>query len=161
MMVIIKMLTMNKTMKRYIYTILITVIFLVLNTGAIKAEEKKQKTWTVDYQKDYHSKADLTGRFVIKDDDLFKPYLITGGNLQWDTMPKEKGKEPTIKDIYRYDVGVNFGAGVSWNVSKGVSLYAEPYLKYTFFENDINLSTGKKDGEKMDQNLKFGIHYGF
>ena len=151
---------MKQKTRRYIYTILITVMFLVLNTGAAKAEGKKEKTWTVDYQKDYHSKADLTGRFVIKDDALFKPYLITGGNLQWDTLPKENGREPTIKDIYRYDVGVNFGAGVSWNVSKGVSLYAEPYLKYTIFENDIN-PTDKKTGEKFDQNLKFGIHYGF
>lgn len=52
MMVIIKMLTKNKTMKRYIYTILITVIFLVLCAGALKAEDKKDKVWTVDYQKD-------------------------------------------------------------------------------------------------------------
>lgn len=58
-------------------------------------------------------------------------------------------------------MGVNFGAGVSWNVSKGVSLYAEPYLKYTIFENDINPSTDSKTGEKIDKNLKFGIHYGF
>jgi hypothetical protein len=161
MMVIIKMLTKNKTMKRYIHTILIAAMLLVLNNGAAMAEDKKEKVWTVDYQKDYHSKADLTGRFVIKDDDLFKPYLITGGNLQWDTLPKEKGKEPTIKDIYRYDVGVNFGAGVSWNVSKGVSLYAEPFLKYRIFEDDINPSTDSKTGEKIDKNLKFGIHYGF
>jgi hypothetical protein len=152
---------MKQKMRRYIYTILITVMFIVLNTGAAIAEDKEEKTWTVDYQKDYHSKADLTGRFVIKDDNLFKPYLITGGNLQWDTLPKENRKEPTIKDIYRYDVGINFGAGVSWNVSKGISLYAEPFLKYRIFEDDINPPTDSKTGEKIDKNLKFGIHYGF
>jgi opacity protein-like surface antigen len=147
--------------KRYICAALIISMFLVLNTGVAKAEDKDEKAISLDVTKDYHSTAEVTGRFKLKYNESFQPYLLTGGNFNWDTLEKPGAKKTTIKDIYRYDLGLNLGAGMSWNVSKGVSLYAEPFLKYTVYEGFLNPSFNKTPGEKVDENLRFGLHYGF
>ena len=144
-----------------LYILLTITAFFAFNIETALAEDKDGKTWSIDVQKDYHSTAELTGRFKLYDYDWLMPYLITGGDLNWDTMPKPDEKEPNIKNIYRYDIGLNFGAGFSWNISKGVSLFAEPSLKYKIFEGLVNPTVEKKTDEKMDENLKFGIHYGF
>jgi hypothetical protein len=148
--------------KRYIYASLILAMFLVLNIGTAKAKDNNEKMISLDVTKDYHSTAEVTGRFKLKYNEFLQPYLLTGGNFNWDTLPKPGTKKPGIKDIYRYDLGLNLGAGLSWNVSKGVSLYAEPFLKYTVYEGFLNPSFGKTPGEKKaDENLRFGVHYGF
>jgi opacity protein-like surface antigen len=163
------------TKKRYIHTILISAMLLVLNIGTAKAEDKDEKMFSVDVTEekdvklfsadvtnDYHSTAEVTGRFKLKYNEFLQPYLLTGGNFNWDTLQKPGAQKTTIKDIYRYDVGLNLGAGLSWNVSKGVSLYAEPYLKYNVYEGFLNPSLNKGPGEKKaDQNLRLGLHYGF
>lgn len=159
-----------KTRHKYFFISLIVAVVLASDAGAVFAEEKDSgsdkssggvKTWSFDYNKDYHSEAEFTGRFKLRDDDTINPYLVTGGKLDWDTLPTQAGKDPTIKDIYRYDVGVNLGAGLGWNISKGFTVFAEPSLKYRVYEGVINPSVDKKTGEKTDGNLKFGIHYGF
>ncbi len=147
--------------KRHAWALLIISMFLVLNTGAAKAEDKDEKAISLDVTKDYHSTAEVTGRFKLKYNEYFQPYLLTGGNFNWDTLEKPGAKKTTFKDIYRYDVGLNLGAGMSWNVSKGVSLYAEPFLKYKVYEGYLNPSFSRDPDEKVDENLRFGLHYGF
>jgi hypothetical protein len=149
------------TKKRYVFAALIIALFLLMNTGTAKAEDKHEKTVSLDVTKDYHSTAEVTGRFKLKYNDFLQPYLLTGGNLNWDAQQKPGTEKTTFKDIYRYDLGLDLGAGLSWKVSKGVSLYAEPFLKYTVYEGFLNPSFSRAPGEKVDENLRFGLHYGF
>jgi hypothetical protein len=150
-----------------LYLIICMLILVCLIHGNIRAEGfegDKKFYWSGGINRDTLSSANYNGRFLLRDDNTLKPYLLTGGYLNWLSAPKIVQSKTTLKDIESYGVGVNVGTGLLWSISDGMSFFAEPSFRYKLYDKKLNSYNGSLSDpspENSEENLKMGIHLGF
>jgi len=155
---------------RKLHISILLAILLISFPVNISAEEfngNKKLHLSGDVKRDKTTgSADYFGRIILSDEYTLKPYLLTGANLNWTSEPKTfTGKRKSaLERIEGYGVGVNLGTGFLWNISSGISIFAEPSVRYNLFKKNLNTSQDSNndpDSQKKEESLKMGIHLGF